>query len=540
MLAALSQPISLTAVLPELLLVAGGCVAMLVGLSNRASLRERTPWVALAALILGLVFARLGTGPGADGIIQIQSGLAFDNLADYVRLSTLVLGIVILLVAWLDPSDDERGEFFAMLLFSLTGLMLVGPAANLLILFLAIEVVSIPTYVMVIISRRDRRSIESGTKYFYLGALSAAMTAYGFSFLYGVAGSATLDAAAIERVTEALGSPGTLPHALATIGILVSITGLLFKIAAVPLHWYVADVYQGASSPVAGMLGFVPKFAGVVAIMKIVSLTGWNTVDGGLFWMLWLAAALSMTVGNVLALRQNSIKRMLAFSGVAHAGYMLLGIMAGPGHDSLVGDGTAAVLFYVVVYGIANLGAFALLGLLQVRGAPAETVDDVTGLLRRYPGLALLMALSMLALMGLPPTTGFWGKMSLFGSGLTRAAQAGENANWVIALVVIAAVNSAIGAAYYLRVIAAVLLAEKDETAEPAPREAQYMGAMMCGFLTLVFTFYPTILLGAGFNASLNMRDQAVGFMASERPAPPELADAADEAHAEQAAVPPF
>ncbi|RMF85484.1 MAG: hypothetical protein D6744_01315 [Planctomycetota bacterium] len=223
--------------------------------------------------------------------------------------------------------------------------------------------------------------------------------------------------------------------------------------------------------------------------------------------MLWLVAAASMTFGNVLALRQTNVKRMLAYSGVAHAGYMLVGIMAGPATISIIGDGTAAVLYYVVVYGIANLGAFALLGLLRVRGQACETLTDLAGLVRRYPGLALLMALAMLALMGLPPTTGFWGKVSLFGSGLTLAANTGgDKQSWIIALVIIAAINSAIGAAYYLRVTAVVLLYEADETADPAPREAQYMGAVLCGFLTLLFTFYPNLLMNAGSNATVHLR----------------------------------
>jgi NADH-quinone oxidoreductase subunit N len=288
----------------------------------------------------------------------------------------------------------------------------------------------------------------------------------------------------------------------------------MFKIAAVPLHWYIADVYQGAASSVAGLLGFVPKLAGIVAILKVVSLTGWQTAIGGLFWMLWIVAALSMTVGNVLALRQTSIKRMLAFSGVAHAGYMLVGVMAGPGGEGVIGDGTAAVLYYVVVYGIANLGAFAILGLLEVRGKPAETLQDVAGLLRRSPGLALLMALAMLALMGLPPTTGFWGKVSLFGSGLALSNEAPDATRaWIIALVIIAGLNTAIGAAYYLRVTAAVLLYENDRPPEVAPRESQYMGAMMCGFLTLVFTVFPSILLNAGLSATGRLRNEAAAYV---------------------------
>ena len=213
-----------------------------------------------------------------------------------------------------------------------------------------------------------------------------------------------------------------------------------------------------------------------------------------------LVAALSMTVGNVLALRQSNIKRLLAYSGIAHAGYMLVGVLVGPLSGAGI-DGLAAVLFYAVIYGIANLGAFAVLSILRLRGRPCETVRDVAGLLREAPAAALLMALAMFTLMGLPPTPGFWGKLSLFGSGLSLAQTPLLDESlrtWTVTLVIIALLNSALAAAYYLRVIAAVLLYENDRPAEPAPREAQQMGAVLCGMLLLIFSFYPNVLLQAG------------------------------------------
>ncbi|MFQ5806001.1 MAG: NADH-quinone oxidoreductase subunit N [Phycisphaerae bacterium] len=502
MLAAASA-ISFTALLPEFVLVTAGCAVLLVAQAGRESVRRTAPWVTLVGIVLAVLLVRYGQAWWMPSAEVASGGLAFDNLAGFVRIGALIVGVLIALVSWVQPADAERGEFFSMMLFSFVGLMLVGPAIDLVVLFLALELVSIPTYIMVTLSRRSPRALEGGTKYFYLGALAAAITAFGFSYLYGVIGSATLDAVAVDRIAAALKDPGTPQHGLATIGLLLSVVGLLFKIAAVPLHFYVADVYQGAASPVAGLLGFVPKLAGLIAIFKIVSLTGWATTEGALFWTLWLVAALSMTVGNVLALRQTNIKRLLAYSGVAHSGYMLVGVLAGPvtGEriESIMSDGSAAVLYYVVIYGIANLGAFALLGLLRVRGQPCETLRDVAGLLRYYPSVALLMALAMFTLMGLPPTPGFWGKLSLFGSALAAAEHApAAHRSWIIALVIIAVLNSALAAAYYLRVIAAVLLYESDQPAEPSPREAPMMGAMLCGFLLLVFAFYPSALMRMG------------------------------------------
>jgi len=234
-------------------------------------------------------------------------------------------------------------------------------------------------------------------------------------------------------------------------------------------------------------------------------------LEGGVSWLLWIVAAVTMTVGNVLALRQTNVKRMLGYSGIAHSGYMLVGILAGPhGGGGLMGDGVAALLYYVVIYGIANLGAFAVLGLLRRRGEACETLRDIAGLLRRQPTMALLMSLAMLTLMGLPPTAGFWGKLSLFGSALTVSQDLSSSGyqSWLVALVIIGVLNSAVGVAYYLRVTAACLLYESDEPVEVAPREAQYMGAVACGFLLLIFMFYPNALLNSGRHGTDVFRDE--------------------------------
>lgn len=537
--------ISIWSLLPELILLIGGCAALLVGQARREATARWTQWLTLAAIVSAaiVVFVWRITERGASADAgPIPAGLALTSLAAFVRSSALVLGVVITLVAWSTPSSRERGEFFAMMLFSLTGLMLVGPADDLVTLFLALELVSIPTYIMVVLSRSHARALEAGTKYFYLGAMSAAIMAYGFSFLYGVSGTTSLPDT-VAAVTAALSAPGTTEYALATIGLVLALGGLLFKIAAVPLHFYIADVYQGAASSVAGLLGFVPKLAGMVAILKIISLTGhWRSLEGGVFWLLWIIAAVSMTVGNVLALRQTNVKRMLGYSGIAHSGYMLVGILAGPhGGDGLMGDGVAAVLYYVVIYGIANLGAFAVLGLLRLRGEACETLRDIAGLLRRQPTMALLMALAMLTLMGLPPTAGFWGKLSIFGSALTASQDLSSSyQSWLVTLVIIGVLNSALAVAYYLRVTAACLLYESDEPIELAPHEAHYMGAVACGFLLLIFMFYPNALLNSGRYATDEFRDEF-----ARRPAVPTQLDLAhsrqaDAAEAELTRAPPL
>ena len=515
---ALSIPIS--ALLPEILLVAAGCGVLLLSLSKRGHVSRLAPWVTLGAILAAFLVVKFA----APVQVVFGSGMALDRVAEFVRTAALILGLLITLVAWSQPAASERGEFFSMMLLSIAGLMLSGSSYNLVILFLALELVSIPTYALVTLSRVNARALEAGTKYFYLGAMSAAVMAYGFSFLYGAAGTATLNQEAMMNIAAKLNSihsanPDWLGYGIASIGLVLSIGGLLFKIAAVPLHFYVADVYQGAASPVAGLLGFVPKLAGFIAIFRLMQTTGWRIDAGGLFWLVWIIAALSMTIGNILALRQTNIKRMLAYSGVAHSGYMLVALLAGPGANSgIIGDGPSAIFYYIVIYGIANLCAFAVLGLLHVRGMPCETLRDVAGLVRRHPEQALLLALSMLTLMGLPPTAGFWGKASLFGSALFASGERSpELQPWLIGLVIIAAINSAIAAAYYLRVTAAVLLYEADETAEPLPREMQHWGAALCGFLLLIYAFFPNWLMQAGQSASGPLREAI-------EPPPPALA----------------
>lgn len=498
----LPQAISIWTVLPELILAAGACFALLCGVAGSASVRRSAAGVTLVTILIatGLVFWKYQTNEDAG------AGLQYGSVSYFVRISALVVGVLLTLAAWRQAQPGEEGEFFSMMLFSLIGLLLVPPSDNLVLLFVALELVSIPTYILVTLSRSNLKSLEGGTKYFYLGALSAAIMAYGFSFIYGVTGTISLQDGAAAMRAALSGASGEWARSLALIGMFLSLGGVFFKIAAVPLHVYIADVYQGAAHAVAGLLGFIPKLAGFVAIFKLLALTSaWYSSSDAVFYFVWFVAALSMTVGNVLALMQSNIKRMLAYSGIAHSGYMLVAALAGIGSVSAgsMGSGMAAVLYYAVIYGIANLGAFVILGLLRYRGQVCENLREIAGLLRREPSLALLLALCFVTLMGLPPTPGFWGKLSLFGSALASADMNSPRDTWMIVLVVIAVLNTAIGAAYYLRVVAAVLLYETRETAEADPAaEWPSMGAFMCGVLLLIFSFYPNALLTSGLRAA--------------------------------------
>lgn len=464
---------------PEVTLFLATCVVMVVGLSPSAAVRKLCPLICGLSLAAAGIFA-IGTTPtGADHARGLMPGML-----PYAKAIIAAVGIllVMLLAGTVDreeeanieggrPFDPLRltsGEFYSFFLFSLTGLMLTASADTLIWLFLALELTSLPTYVMVTISTARSKSREAGVKYFFLGALGAAIFLYGFTLIYGGTGSVHLTE--IQRnITTQMAGGGLNPITLA--GLLLAITGIGFKIAAVPMHYYTADVYQGAATSVTAMLAFVPKTAGFLALMLLCSAVGWHYGLGGeglpdpIRLLLWVMAVMSMTLGNVLALLQTSMKRMLAYSSIAHSGYMLVGIIAGPG-DTFTQSGLSAVLFYLLAYGVMNTGAFAVIASLErspqrthtgeLSYDEADSVEAIRGLARTRPLLGWSLVICALSLLGFPLTVGFFGKLPLFTAGIS----AGE-----IGLVVILGINSAIAAFYYLRLVAYPLFDEAGDEA---------------------------------------------------------------------------
>jgi NADH-quinone oxidoreductase subunit N len=475
----------LALVWPEIILFITTCVVMLTGQWPSAWLRRMTPWLAAVGLI-GSIGAAMSTPP---------AGGLFPDLVPYAKALAAIMGLMLLPLmagtvdrdleaasakgARFEPIRSNGGEFYAFFLFSITGLMLVASADSLIWLFLALELTSLPTYIMVTISTRTTRSQEAGVKYFFLGALGAAIFLYGFALIYGATGTTNIPAIAAHFAESGLGPIGTL-------GVMIALIGMSFKIAAVPMHYYTPDVYQGAASPVSAMLAFVPKAAGFLAIFLVAGAAGWGP-DGGALPMpvealLWVMAALTMTVGNVLALLQTSVKRMMAYSSIAHSGYMLVGVIAGPGPDgaSFWRNGLAAVLFYLLCYGVMNLGVFAVLASLERKGEEADEIDDIRGLVKTHPPLGWSLVICSLSLLGFPPLLGFIGKVGLFTSGV---------ASGNIALVVILGLNSAIAALYYLRLVAAAYLEPASDTGfRLSPYAGRQFAAILSagGVLTLL------------------------------------------------------
>lgn len=473
-------------VAPEAVVFVGACLVLLVGVSKSDRVRLLNGWFALATIVVAL-FIAWNASVTEGGAFGVRMG----DLVWYVRMVALGVGAVVLLANWQLPLAHERGDVFAMILFSLAGILTTALADDLVLLFMALELVSVPTYVLVSTSRSDVRAQEAGVKYFFLGAMSSALMVYGFSFLYGASGTTTISG----MVLNAKGG-------YATLGLVLAFAGLAYKIAAVPFHLYAADVYQGAASPITGLLGFFPKLAGFVAIAKLLWLiqpaqpvtTGWS-MPTAVFVFLWIVAAATMVVGNVLGLMQTNVKRMLAYSSIAHSGYMLVGVLVGPvTGGAALRDGVSAMLFYIVAYGLMNLGAFVVLSLVQCGKRAAEELDDLAGLSRRQPVVALAMAVCVFSLMGMPPTAGFLGKVFIFSS----AFSAGDHAyhTSLVVLGVLGVLNSAIGAVYYLRIISACYIREPRYAGSVVPNSfGLQLALILCCAGVVLIGLWPQTLI---------------------------------------------
>ncbi len=488
---------------PEIAMAAGACLCLMLGLAPRLDLRRLCPWIAgLSLLIAGSLVYRDGEG-----------GFPPASLAAFVKLAVAGIGLLLLMTtaalpagwrhthdnqpdpARFEPGQAMGGEFFAFFLLSLVGVMLCAGASDLVWLFLALELTSLPTYVMVCVSRPRAAALEAAVKYFFLGALAVAIFLLGFTFIYGATGHTHF--ASIQAAVAA--SPrGPSPLMLA--GLLLAILGIGFKIAAVPMHFYVADVYQGAAIPVTAFLAFVPKTAGFVTLMLLLQLVG--PLPEPVILLLWVMAAATMTVGNVLGLLQTSVKRLLAYSSIAHSGYMLVGLLAPPegfasAENGALGNGYTAVLFYLVGYGLATLASFAVLGLIERDGEEADDIDDLAGLVYRHPLLAAVLVVSLLSLIGLPPMVGFLGKIYLFGSAIVQADGRPE----YLMIVVIGVLNSAVAAVYYLRVIGTCFFTKPAEGVMLRVAPGRTLSAVVAAVLIPILGIFASPLVSASRDA---------------------------------------
>lgn len=534
---------------PEVVMLLGAAACLAAGLSAREALRRLTPWIAGGAMALAWALT-LWTG------VDAAHPLGLGGMVSYVKCLILALGIVLLLVCagvpealkqtkaaedghgGFDPSLSIRGEFYCFFLLSITGVMLTAGATDLVWLFLALELTSLPTYVMIAITRDRTVAHEAAVKYFFLGALSAAMFLYGFALIYGATGFTEFgpirDAIAVSAETGL-----SDPSPLMLLGVVLAVLGLCFKVAAVPMHVYTADVYQGAATPVTAFLAVVPKAAGFAALILVLHLLGLDRLPEPVLYLLGAIGVLTMTVGNVLAFIQTNLKRVMAYSSVANSGYMMLGLMAGLGvPGNAMGNGPAAVLFFLLVYGFGSIGAFAVISALSAQRSPDDPAhevatgvaddleyEDLAGLWWRSPVLGGVMLVSMLTLVGMPPLAGFMGKFFLIGGVLSAG---------FYGLVVVLVINSAISAGYYLRIAMLTFFGESSQApAEILPagrRGPRVVGALVAGIAGLVIGGLP------GNGVVQNARE-AFEPLAAEAEAPADAAPAAAVARVEDPAL---
>jgi NADH-quinone oxidoreductase subunit N len=434
---------------PILWVVLGGVAVLLVD----AFVRRRGQGHLTATAVLFLIPAGLSAFAGIDrsGASVFSGALAADGFSAYFDVTFVFVALITVALGAAYFAREERpaAEFYPLVLFSTAGMMIMASATDLILIFLGLETMSVGLYVLAAIQRRSGLSNEAGFKYLILGAFSSAFLLYGMAMLYGTTGTIHL-----PTMADRIGRDASLTaNPLFWMGWGLMLVGLGFKVAMVPFHMWTPDVYDGSPAPVAGFMAAGVKAASFAAMLRVVW-TGLPALSGMFGHFLVVAAIITMTLGNVVALAQSNLKRMLAYSAIAHAGYLLVGVVS----TRRVADDAAArgVLFYVLIYALMNLGAFAVITLVRSKEGENVQLAGFAGLARRQPAISACMAIFMLSLAGIPPTAGFWGKLYVF----QAAVRSGH-----VGLAVIAMLNSAVAMYYYLRVVVILYMREPGEEA---------------------------------------------------------------------------
>lgn len=432
---------------PYILLTAWACVLLLADLfipKSRKGLTALFAALGLAAT-LGFTLAQIGSeGSGFNNMVVLDG---FSNFVNALLLVSGLLGVA-LAYGYVRRMGIERGEYYTLLLFSVTGMMLMAQAADLIVVFIALELLSIPLYVLAAFDRSRSQSDEAGLKYFLLGAFATGFVVYGTALVFGATGSTSLSA------IFASASAGT-SGMLLTIGAALILIGFGFKVAAVPFHMWTPDVYQGAPTAVTAFMSSGAKIAGFAALLRVFA-TAFPTLAGDMTDVLWALAALTMILGNFIAVSQTNIKRLLAYSSIAHAGYILMAFVP-YGNAAVREISIAAGLFYLVSYAVTNFGAWGVVIALEKTEGKGLEIADYAGLGRRHPVLAAAMTVFMLSLIGFPPTLGMVGKFYLFRSVISGG---------FTGLALIGVLTSLVSAYYYLRVVVTMYMKDGEPVTE--------------------------------------------------------------------------
>lgn len=463
------------AVIPVLCVALAGLVVLLA-----EAFRDKDDDMPIGGLaVIGLV------GAGAASILLWNRNassfgvVTADNFALFVNLVIIGVGLLTVLFSSQVVERDRlpSGEYYAILLFSIVGMMLMAQSTDLLLMFLALETMSIGVYVLTGIRRNQPAGTEAAFKYFLLGAFASAFFLYGIAFLYGVTGSTSLD-----RISSAIAAQSMSGNPMILLAVGLLIVGFAFKIAAVPFHMWSPDVYEGAPAIVTGFMSTGVKAAAVAAFVRVF-LTSLDPMVADWAPVLWLIAAATMVVGTVVGVAQTSLKRMLAYSSIAHAGYMLTALVAGGGQGS--DTGKAAILFYLAAYALTNLGAFGVIALLGTRERANDDLRDYAGLWHTHPALATLMTFFLLSLGGFPPTAGFIAKWYVF------SAAVGSD---YYGLAIIGVLSSVVSVFFYLRIVVMMYMTDRDARPVPAPISRLALAGLV---LSLIGVLYLGVLPSA-------------------------------------------
>ncbi|MFQ5923479.1 MAG: NADH-quinone oxidoreductase subunit N [Anaerolineales bacterium] len=457
-------PDRLLAILPEILLFALAAALLILDLVWKPSRRRILGWLAASGVTLILLATLAFSQPPSDEPLVLGGMVRWDWLAFFFNVLILFSATVTCLISVNVDGVGNRGDYYGLLLITTMGMVLMASSADLIMLFLAIETTSIPLYVLAGFLRSDDKSTESGLKYFLFGAVTSAVMLYGLSLIYGFTGETNL-----YFIADAIRAASLSLFLVGGIAVLV-LVGFSFKIAAVPFHFWAPDVYEGAPTPITAYVSTASKVAGFAVLVRVMMMA-FPSIDG--FWAAVLAAmaVATMTLGNVLAIAQSNIKRLLAYSSIAHAGYALIGLVA------LSVFGVASMMFYLLAYVITNLAAFAVV-ILFARAAGSEEIVDYAGLSRRSPWLALALLIALLSLGGMPPLAGFVAKVYVF------AAAVDSGLIW---LAFIGVLNAIIGLYYYLIVLKVVYLYRSEDEDIPIQVPRPYVVALAaCTVLILV------------------------------------------------------
>lgn len=462
----------LYAILPAIIVFFGSILAIFAAVTKSA----KWPVFLITLLTLGSAFYfSLDLFHAAGSLVLFNGMLISDSYSNFFNLVFLGSGFLTAMGSfrYLDREKLQYPEYFVLILFAVLGMMLMISAIDMIVVFIALEIMSLAVYVLVGFRRADRRSNEAAMKYFILGSAASAVLLYGTALLYGTVGST-----GIRPVATFLQSNPNAGTPVLVLGVAMVLFGFLFKVAAAPFHMWMPDVYEGAPAPITGFMTTGLKAAAFAVFVRVFITLGYGnglsaSIQAHFHDILWASAVLTMVVGNAVALTQTNLKRMLAYSSIAHTGYLLVGIVAGPRSE----QGYAPVIMYLVAYAAMNLGAFVVLTLLANRDDSGLNLYDVSGLSRRHPALAFSLAVFLFSMAGIPPTAGFAAKYMLFYS----AIQAHE-----ITLVVISVLCSAISVYYYLRVL--VFMYMRDPVESPsASRSSAWSTAVIVAMVFMTF-----------------------------------------------------